>query len=104
MAWPKGRKRSPETRAKMSKSHRGKKLSAETRAKMAEARRGKSHSPETRAKIAAAHRKRRGLPELTPDQRKIYGKIRPILGRAAALEEALRERPDMGGVATGRTA
>jgi hypothetical protein len=52
MGWPKGRTRSPETRAKIAAANRNR--SPESRAKMAEARRGKTHSSETRAKIAEA--------------------------------------------------
>ena len=58
-----GKKRSPETRAKMSEAQRGKKRSPETRAKMSEAKRGennpmygRSHFDETRAKMSEAQR------------------------------------------------
>lgn len=55
-----GRKLSPETRAKMSAAMLGKvhektqKYSPETRAKMSESKKGRKLSPETRAKISAA--------------------------------------------------
>jgi hypothetical protein len=57
--WPKGKPKSPETRAKIAAAKRGKPLSPETRAKIAAAMRGKPLSPETRAKIAASKRNRR---------------------------------------------
>ena len=57
----KGRPRPPETRAKLSAAQRGKTHSPETRAKMSKGRKGeknafygKTHSPETRAKLSAA--------------------------------------------------
>lgn len=72
-AFHRGRKRSPETRAKMkafqsnrtsehrariADARRGKKASVETRAKLSAMRQGHPVSPETRAKLAAAARNR----------------------------------------------
>ena len=54
-----------ETRAKLSAVNKGKKLSPDHRAKVSAAKKGennsfygKKHSPETRAKMSAAHKKR----------------------------------------------
>jgi len=49
-----GKLHTPETKAKMSASHRGHPVSPETRAKMQKANRGKTVTSETRAKISAA--------------------------------------------------
>lgn len=57
MAWPTGKKRSPETIAKMRAAKLGKKHSPETIEKM----RGKKRSPETIAKIRAAKLWKLGL-------------------------------------------
>ena len=54
---------SPETRAKISQTHKGKKFSAESRAKMAASQRGKKQSPETRAKISQALKGKKKTPE-----------------------------------------
>lgn len=53
LAW-KGKKRSAETRAKMSAAKLGKKRDPETIAKMSASAKGRVMSPETRAKISAA--------------------------------------------------
>ena len=50
----KGRKLSPEHKAKISAAGKGRKLSPEHIAKMSAARKGKTLSPETRAKVSAA--------------------------------------------------
>jgi len=57
----KGKKHTPETRAKMSEAHKGRlspmkgrRHTPETRAKISEAHKGKKHTPETRAKISEA--------------------------------------------------
>ncbi len=68
MAWPRGKRHTPETRAKMSAAKKGKpgnwlgkSHTPETRAKISAAKKGKKgtpHTPETRAKISAAHLRR----------------------------------------------
>lgn len=50
----KGKKQSPETRAKMSAAHKGKKQSPESVAKSVAARRGLKRSDETKARMSAA--------------------------------------------------
>ena len=52
----KGRLKSLEHRAAISKSHQGKTLSPETRAKISKAGKGRVHSLESRAKMSAAQR------------------------------------------------
>lgn len=54
----KGRKLSPEHKAKLSAAGKGRKLSLEHKAKISAAAKGRKTSPETRAKISAAKRKK----------------------------------------------
>lgn len=49
-----GKKRLPETRAKIAATLKGRSRPPETRAKLSAAQKGKAHSPETRAKLSAA--------------------------------------------------
>ncbi len=43
--------------------------------------------PAYRTRVRAAMKK---IPDMTPQQRAIYKKLRPILGRKVALEEAMK--------------
>ena len=54
MPWPKGQKRSPETRAKISAGLTGRPMSDRTREALYTSRKGTTHTPEARAKISAA--------------------------------------------------
>lgn len=55
----KGKKRSDETRRKLSEAHKGNRPSEETRQKMSETRKGKKHSEEWAKKISEAHKGRK---------------------------------------------
>lgn len=55
LASMRGRKRSAETRLKMSLSAKKRRASPETRARIGAAHKGRKHSPEWNAKISAAH-------------------------------------------------
>ncbi len=51
--------------------------------------------PEVRRRMSEAIKRswdKRRLPEMTPEQRRLYVKLRPIVGREAALEEILGQR------------
>ena len=56
-----GKKKSQETRRKMSEAAKGHILTEETKRKIGEAMKGHTVSEETRAKISIAHLKRSGL-------------------------------------------
>lgn len=90
----KGKKLSPESRAKISAALKGKKLSPEHRAKVSAALRGKKHSPEhiatqkgkkhspeTRAKISDA---------LKGKKHPMYGKPSPMKGKKHSPEAIAR--------------
>ena len=56
---------------------------------------GHKHSPEVRARMSEARKRAwaesgQRLPEMTREQRKVYNKLRPIVGREAALAEVAR--------------
>ena len=55
----KGKKRSDETRRKLSEAHKGNRPSEETRQKMSETRKGKKHSEEWAKKISEAQKGRK---------------------------------------------
>lgn len=63
------RNRSPETRAKISKSNKGKILSEETKLRMREANVGQTRSEETRAKLRTAWKTRAPIPPLSEEHR-----------------------------------
>lgn len=46
--------------------------------------------PELRERLRAAGQVR-SLPPMTAAQRRLYGKLRPLVGREAALAEAMRK-------------
>lgn len=75
MGWPKGKPRPAEIRRRMSEASRKAWADPEVRRRMSEARR----------KAWAA----RSL-GLTEEQRRLYVKLRPIVGRDAALAEVRR--------------
>ena len=52
----KGKKRSTEARRKMSESAKGKKMSEEARRKMSESHKGKQHSEDTKKKMSETHK------------------------------------------------
>jgi group I intron endonuclease len=58
-----GWQHSPESRAKISESHRGKKFSPEHCAKISESQRGRKLSPESLAKMSESQRGRKFSPE-----------------------------------------
>ena len=78
MAWIKGKKRSPETIAKIRAANLGKKHSPEAIAKM----RGRKRSPETIAKIRAAKLKNIGIPD---GFEQMYTNLRTRLSSSEAL-------------------
>ena len=51
-----GKKRSSETKQKISKVHKGKKYSEETKQKLSEAHKGKQHSEKTKQKMSETHK------------------------------------------------
>ena len=56
MAWPKGKKRSEETKKKLSEANKGKKLSEETKRKMSEVMKGRIFTEEWKRKMSEAHK------------------------------------------------
>lgn len=86
VAFHTGRKRSPETLAKMSAALRGKNVgrtfSEETRRKLSDALTGRTYSPETLAKMSASAKARKRAP-LSPEHRANLG---------ASIRKACAER------------
>ena len=83
----------PEVRAKMSAASKRAWADPEVRAKISAARKRALADPEVRAKISAARKRawadeERKLPSLTAEQKKVYTKLRAVVGREAALVEA----------------
>lgn len=76
----------PEVRARRCAAIKAALACPELRARMTAEIRAAMARPEVRARMNAAKR----LPDLTPEQRRVYAKIRKELGRAEALAEALR--------------
>ena len=74
----------PEVRARMSAARKAALADPEVRARMSAARKAALADPEVRARLG-----RKKLP-LTPEQRKIYRKLRAVIGREAALAEATK--------------
>lgn len=86
-----GRKRSDETRAKMSQSLKGKGVgrivSEQTRAKLSSLRKGKPISDKARAAISAGHQKRTQYARMTDEH-----KARILVGQAAYWERRRAEK------------
>lgn len=88
-----GRKHTPETRAKISAAARGRKLSPEACANMSMAAMGRVNTPESRAKMSAAHL---GVPRTPETRAKISAGLK---GRRvspetrAKISSSLKNRP-----------
>jgi hypothetical protein len=82
-----GKTLSPETKAKLSASHKGKTHTPEARAKISAAQKGKTLSPETKAKMSAA---RKDTPRSLETREKISeslkGENHPLYGKTLSPE------------------
>lgn len=86
----------PDYRARVSEGMKRRWNDPEYRERVTEALRRAHSAPERRAQMAEAMRGRweasgLALPPMTPEQRKVYDKLRRLIGRDAALAEALRD-------------
>ncbi len=85
MGWPKGKKRSAETRAKIAAAAKQRADDPAYLEQQANAMRARWADPAFRAEQVKKRRARPG--EVPADLRKTYAKLRAILGREVALQQ-----------------